>query len=441
MKTIYTLCLALVVLCAAAGPRAATPGQPEVLVYAPLEDGSIMHWLAISPLHYNVKYLGDSMSADVLHGETTARPRNGDRVQGPVWHKMHYSGCIQGPTVCELFNVSGDYFEYGITANVVYLYLPTAHPHAIFAGSSDDGLKVILNGQKIWSNQIQRSPTYDSDQAPAPLRAGWNTLLVIVDQVWGGHLLCARFLEADKPLTDLQIALDPPADDARRYPADTYNRDAAALMKQADAARQAGKLDDALAACDNTLAQFPLAEVAPRAAYVKAGIYDDLHGQPSLRQSAPARQALEELLARYGQDVLAEYALLDLAQLTAADDAARAETLFRSMEDRYPQSTLAPRAQIEVARLLAAQAKYEDSLLTYRKILKKYPKSDEVMTATVGIADTYRLAGEAEKARAQYLAARALAQDWHDNKYGVDVGKQAWLAGILDDVRQRLETK
>lgn len=31
-----------------------------------------------------------------------------------------------------------------------------------------------------------------------------------------------------------------------------------------------------------------------------------------------------------------------------------------------------------------------------------------------------------------------MAKDWHDNKYGVDVGKQAWLRGIMDDGRGRM---
>ena len=49
-----------------------------------------------------------------------------------------------------------------------------------------------------------------------------------------------------------------------------------------------------------------------------------------------------------------------------------------------------------------------------------------------------RQAGEKAKAPAQYLAARTMAQDWHDNRYGVDVGKQAWLEGLLGEIRNRL---
>ena len=78
-------------------------------------------------------------------------------------------------------------------------------------------------------------------------------------------------------------------------------------------------------------------------------------------------------------------------------------------------------------------------MLTCRKVLSKYPATDEVMTATLAIADFQSAAGENEKARAQYEAARALAQDWHDNKYGIDVGKQAWLRGLLDEIRDKLD--
>ncbi|MBI2194979.1 MAG: tetratricopeptide repeat protein [Planctomycetes bacterium] len=424
---------------------AAEEGFDEVIVYPTVEDGSIMHWLAVSPLLYNVSDLGDSMSADVLAGggqtELTVKPRAGERVQGQAWHKMHFTGAVQGPTLCELFNVAGRYFDYAITCCAAYVYSPVERPNAIFAGSSDDALKVILNGKKVWSNQIQRSPTYDGDQAPAPLRKGWNTLLVSVDQIWGGHLLCARFLDGGEPLRDIEISLDPPARDAKRHPAGPYNAEASKLMREADTLRLDGRLADALDACGRLLGRYPLADVAPRAAYSRATVFYGLMGEKSLDQPGKAAEALQALLARYPQDLLAEYALLDLARIqeSALKEAAGAEATYRSFETLYPQSSLAPKALVALARLFADQNRMEDALLTYRKAMKRHPRSDEVMTATVGIADVYRLAGDQEKARKQYEAARAMAQDWHDNQYGVDVGKQAWLQGIIDTVRQRLK--
>ncbi len=442
--------LLLAILCLGGATAAAeTPPAPKefdaVLVYPALDDGSIMHWLAISPLHYDVAYLGDSMSADVLEGggrtELTARPRAGDVLQKQRWQKVHFSGAVQGPTMCDLFNVSGRSFEYGITYCCAYLYSPLDRPGAVIAASSDDALKVILNGRKLWSNQIQRSPTYDSDQARAPLKKGWNVLTVAVDQVIGGHLLCARFLDGGKAVTDLEISLDPPTADARRLSSGPYNKAAAGLMQSADRLRLDGKLAESLAACDQVLAAYPLADVAPRAAYTWATIQYSLRGEKSLGQADKAVDSLEALLARYSQDLLAEYALLDLARIreTVLKDAARAESTYRSFEDRYPQSTLAPKALIGLARLLAANKKIEEALLTYRKAMKKYPQSDEVVMAMVGIADAYQLAGEKGKARQQYQAALGVAQDWHDNKYGVDVGKQAWLRSVMDDVRSRIK--
>jgi tetratricopeptide (TPR) repeat protein len=417
----------------------------EVIVYPTQEDGSIMCWLAVSPLLFNVSYLGDSMSADVLaegeQTELTVRPRAGDRSQGQVWRKMHFTGAVQGPTMCELFQVAGRYFDYAITCCVAYVYSPVARPSAVFACSSDDAIKVILNGKKLWSNQIQRSPTYDSDQAQAPLKKGWNTLLVVVDQVWGGHLLCARFLDGGKAVTDIEISLDPPSKNAKRHPAAACNAAATELMRGADASRMGGQLERALAVCGQLLKDYPLADVAPRAAYTRATLLYGIGSEKSLGKPEEAADALQGLIARYPQDLLAEYALLDLGRIqeTALKDPRKAEATYRSFDVLYPQSSLAAKSVVELARLLMEQSRFEDAILAYRKAIQKYPQSDEVMTATLGIAKVYRLAGETEKARKQYGAARTMAQDWHDNKYGVDVGKQAWLRGIMEEAREGTE--
>jgi tetratricopeptide (TPR) repeat protein len=369
----------------------------------------------------------------------TARPRAGDAVQNCRWHKMHWSGTTEGRSMCGLFDVAGYGFDYAITPCLVYVYSPVDHPKAIFSGSADDALKVVLNGQKIWSNQIQRSPTYDSDQVAAPLKQGWNTVLAVVDQVWGGHLLCARFLDGNQALTDLEISLDPPKPEAKRHPAGPYNKAAADLMLRVDALKLEGKIPEALAACDEALAKFPLADVTPRVAYTRAGLFFDLGGGKSEGQPEKCAAALESVLALYAADLLAEYALLDLGRIQekALKDPAKAEATYRSFEARYPLSSLAPKAMVELARMLAEQKQYEAAILTFRKVIAKFPQSDEVMTANVGIGDAYRLAGEKDKARKQYAAAAAMAQDWHDNKYGVDVGKQAWLEGLINYLRQQ----
>ena len=426
-------------------PLSAETAFKEVIVYPTHEDGSLMHWLAISPLLYNVSFLGDSMSADVLESkgvnESNVLPRAGDRVQDQNWKKMHYTGTTEGPTMCGLFQVAERGFEYAITCSHAYVYSPKARPNAVFAGSSDDAIKVILNGKKIWTNQIQRSPTYDGDQSNAPLKEGWNTLLIVVDQVWGGHLLCARFLEDGAPIKDLEISLDPPTNNARRHPAATYNAEASGLMRNADAFKMNHQFSDGLKIYDSILKKYPLSDVAPRAGYARATCFHSTKGEKSLNQPKDAVETLKTLLQDYPQDILAEYALLDLAKIqeTALASPKEAEATYRSFEQLYPQSSLAAKSLLELARLLAKQEKFEDSILTYRKTIKKYNTSDEVMTATLGMAQTWHQSGELAKALSQYESARAMAQDWHDNKYGVDVGKQAWLQKIIEDTRQAID--
>jgi len=421
------------------------PDRSEVLVYGTKDEGSIMDWLAISPLPYDAAYIGDSMSYDVFKAaggsELTERPRPGDMVSGQIWHKMHWTGTTEGPTMCALFDVAGKgQWNYGVTVCYVYIYSPAAHPDAIFSGSSDDGLKVILNGKKVWTNQIQRSPTYDSDQCAAPLNQGWNTLLCFVDQVVGGHLLCARFLENGKPLTDLQVSLDPPTSDAKRDPAADYNAAATDAMRAADALRAGGKLDDAGAAYADVAAKYPLSDVAPRALYARAQVLYAVDGTPSLDRAAEAAMALQALIQQFPEDLLAQYALIDLGNIqeTALKDSVSAEATYRSFADHFPNSDLAAKSQVKLAHLLTGDKHYEDAILIYRRTINQYPDSDEVMTATVGIGDAFNLSGDKAKAHAQYLAAQAMAKDWHDNKYGIDVGKQAWLNGLLDYLRRQL---
>lgn len=424
----------------------ARPDAEEVLVYPLLSEGSIMHWLAVSPVPYNVAYIADSMSYDPFlaegQSELTIRPRAGDRLRGFVWRKMHYAGGKNGPTMCELFQVAGRSFNFALTVNAVYIYSPQDRPNAIFSGSADDGLKVIFNGEKIWSNQIQRSPTYDSDQAPAPLKKGWNTLICVVDQAVGGHLLTARFLDGGEPILDLELALDPPAADAKRYPAEDYNRDATEAIRLADELRGQNQADQAIAAYDQVLTEFPLSNVAARAAYAKAGIYFNVD-QPQSSQNKPQESAaaLEQLLKQYGQDALAPYALLDLGriQASALKDLDAAEATFARFEKEYPDADLAANAIVEQGRLLVERGRFEDAVLTYRRAIRSYPESDQVMIATVAIGDAYAAEGEAEKSVQQYIAARDLAQDWYENKYGVDVGKQAWLREILEYLRLRID--
>lgn len=444
MKTFAFALLAVSLFAATVQPPVAkAQDAKEVLVYPTAEEGSLQHWLAISKLRFNAAYIGDSLSYDVFKAgggnELTARPREGEKVQNQKWRKIHFSTAAKTEAAIDLYSIAGSY-GYGLSICAAYLYSPVDRPNAIFAGSSDDGLKVILNGKKIWTNQIQRSPTYDGDQFPAPLKKGWNPILCIVDNTGGGHLLTGRFLDGGEPVKDLEISLDPPEAEAKRFPAASYNESAAREMRGGDDLRAGGKPAEAIAVYDSVLAKYPLADVAPRAVYAKAAAYYAPEGTKSLQKPAEAVAALNFLLERYPADLLAEYALIERAGIeeSGLKNAAQAQASYLAFGERFPASSLAPKSQIEVGRLLGQQKKWEDAILTYRRVLKQYPQSDEVLLATIGMGDVYRESGEKAKAREQYLAAQTLAADWYENKYGIDVGKQAWLRGLQEDLRQKL---
>jgi len=69
---------------------------------------------------------------------------------------------------------------------------------------SDDGVKVWLNGQVVWTNQAPRGLRLDEDVVPIALKQGNNRLLFKVDQGIGGWGLVVRITDtARQPLEGL----------------------------------------------------------------------------------------------------------------------------------------------------------------------------------------------------------------------------------------------
>jgi HEAT repeat protein len=62
---------------------------------------------------------------------------------------------------------------------------------------SDDGIKVWVNGQAVTEQNVDRPCQPDSDQSPAKLQAGENTILVECTQNGGGWNFCLRITKAD----------------------------------------------------------------------------------------------------------------------------------------------------------------------------------------------------------------------------------------------------
>ena len=83
------------------------------------------------------------------------------------------------------------------------IYSRKAREAMLWLGS-DDGCKVWLNGRCIHTRDLQRAAAPDNDHVPMKLKAGWNRLLVKVEQYTGNWALCARVEDIAKPKAGLQ---------------------------------------------------------------------------------------------------------------------------------------------------------------------------------------------------------------------------------------------
>lgn len=82
---------------------------------------------------------------------------------------------------------------------LVFAHTDTAHEAHLLLGS-DDGARVWVNGELRHSHAIHRPLTADQDQFDAPLRAGWNRILLKVKNDDGGYGVMLRICDADGTL-------------------------------------------------------------------------------------------------------------------------------------------------------------------------------------------------------------------------------------------------
>jgi len=73
--------------------------------------------------------------------------------------------------------------------------------------ASDDGLRVIFNGQQVFAFDKKRSFDWWSDKTAVDLKRGWNQLILKVGQGSGGWEAAARIVDENgKPMSDLKLS-------------------------------------------------------------------------------------------------------------------------------------------------------------------------------------------------------------------------------------------
>ncbi|MBN1555345.1 MAG: prolyl oligopeptidase family serine peptidase [Phycisphaerae bacterium] len=176
-----------------------TPAEPAMDA-----DGFVTEWLILGPLP---NYLPDDKTDYEHHkklcwgyehdflsdvgGESGVKPVAGGKVtfrDKTVEWKKHTS---------ETFLIDFNKIFPPDGNNVAYAWCTLDAPEAskgLLTFGSDDGIKVWLNGKLVHSMHLGRGIVQDEDLAFVDFRKGANTILVKVDNDWGGFGFCMRFL-------------------------------------------------------------------------------------------------------------------------------------------------------------------------------------------------------------------------------------------------------
>ena len=143
------------------------------------------------------------LSKDYLGGESAVAPVEGTTSGGRTWMKMSTGSAYLDlgapfgrPNTC-----AGYAFA--------YVYAPSARTVNMWLGS-DDGIKVWMNGQVVWTKDVYRSYLPDVDRTSVSLNQGWNKLLMKVSQGYVDWGFSVRLCDSSgKAIPDLIYALAP----------------------------------------------------------------------------------------------------------------------------------------------------------------------------------------------------------------------------------------
>lgn len=145
------------------------------------------------------------LSTDYLSGEASVTPTAGSTSGGNAWavwdsatDSIDLGAAFGNPISCAGYAC-------------VYVNSPTAQQANLWMGS-DNGIKVWLNGQNIWTNDSTRGYTVDQDKVGINLVSGWNALMIKVSQYGGNWCFSAKICDSTGTATSgLTFALNPPA--------------------------------------------------------------------------------------------------------------------------------------------------------------------------------------------------------------------------------------
>lgn len=128
--------------------------------------------------------------------------------QGVNWRDIPLSDDPQTPWELDLLKAIGG--EQEVAYARASVRSPAEQPVWLVV-SSDDGVKVWLNGEIVHANNATRAITSPPDKVKVTLKAGWNQLLLKITQNNQGWGFGVRLTDLNgTPLSGLQVVADPP---------------------------------------------------------------------------------------------------------------------------------------------------------------------------------------------------------------------------------------
>ncbi len=138
---------------------------------------------------------GADLDVDFLGGENEVAPFDGEAQNGAIWTRV-----ISDYDQIDLKNFfhdrDGIYHRDVVAYAFTYIHSATRQEAELWIGS-DDGVKVWLNGEEVWSHPMSGSHRIAEDRVPVVLDTGENRLLVKVKNDLGGYAMSLLVSDGD----------------------------------------------------------------------------------------------------------------------------------------------------------------------------------------------------------------------------------------------------
>lgn len=199
---------------------------------------------------------------------------------------------------------------------------------------------------------------------------------------------------------------------------------------------------DALFATRNyELAARMYAQVPPSHARRGEAMYDQAVSQLRAGSVPASRATLRRILAERPADTAsaarALYLLADLATDENRDSDAR--EAYRSVAARYPTSSIAPLAAFHAALIAFVDGDHRTASREFDDLVRRWPRSGEVIRARYWAGRSYQAAGIADSARSRWQSVvRADPRSYYATRSRERLGNVRWTPPADDDEVPRL---